>query len=670
MIVSASVRKKGKLRLVLTVLGILLAVPMIGAGILFATFDADAWRTDIAQLLSDKLGRKLTLNGPMRLGMEGGGLALEINDATLANPEWASRPEMAKIGKLALAVKLIPLLHKQLDVAQIIIEDADIQLESQGRHKNWEFAVLRPHTARRAAPMQPQGEITPAAAPESAPIALNIKEFKLKNVRLAMHDDTNGKAQEVKINKLSLDAAGKTALQAEGEFAQQAFTVTLDGAPWQELMTGRNWPFTIAAGFGGNDFAGQGTAGAMATQVDFTEFTLKSAAGSTIDGKVRIALLGRPRINGNIHIDKMQPPAGDQAQAVPSAASGNTSRQESGQNFIFNDQKIDMSELSAADANLHIVIDSITAGDLKLDNLQTDLRLSGGRLELRPFAVNVAGSPVNGRMMLDARPEPAQLEVTLTGQQMDLNPLLQSLGALGVTLGKSDFALDVNSTGGSARNFASNLNGTVKFELASGVLPLALLKLVANDGLQAFLPGVDKIDDLRLSCGSVRFTAQNGVLSSKGILFESNLATIAGAGTVDLRQETINLKFKPQPKDASLGQLTPSLRLAGALTKPSVRLDVAGAAVDIAGSFLGAPIPLGGDNLQVPVVNAGAAGNACTDALDHPVYAATAAPPNSAAGKAAEKGRAFVQDKTKGLVEKLDKALGGENSPLKGLLGQ
>ena len=256
----------------------------------------------------------------------------------------------------------------------------------------------------------------------------------------------------------------------------------------------------------------------------------------------------------------------------------------------------------------------------------------------------------------------AALQLALKGQQMDLNPLLQAAGSLGVSLGKSDLDVDLSSRGDSAHGFASNLAGKMVVQTGKGTIPLQGFKLLSGNLLRALLPGAEAANDLSLTCGTFRFLAERGVLNSNGMLIESNLTTVVGAGSVDLGQESINLNFKPQPKDGALGKLAPSVRVAGALAAPSVMIDAASAATNIAGQFLGANIP-GTGGQQVPVVNPNAPGNPCTDALDHPVYATTNAAPTSAAGVAVEKGRNFVQ-------EKLGKVLGGDKSPFKGLFGQ
>lgn len=660
--------KKSKLGLAFKVLGAIIVLPIVGVGALLATFDADKYRGEIAQMLTEKLGRKVSLDGPMHLSVTHG-LALEINNAAVANPEWASRPEMAKVGKLSLSLKLAPLLHKELAIDSIVLNDADVQLETgKDGAKNWEFELLKSHPAKASQAAAEEKREAKVAAKEQGklPIDLNVNEIKLKNIRFAMHDAAKGKDMVVMIASLVLNAANKTALKLDGSFNQQPFSVKLDGAPWQDLLTNKKWPFQAEAAFAGNDFAGQGTLAQLGTLIDLPSFKLKTMIGSTVDGKLTVNVLGKPTINGTLHIDTIKPPAGGTKSAATTTDAAPEPSPEAtapASKRMFSDAKIDLSALKSANATLSIVIDTIDAGGVQISQFNTNLSLIGGNLALNPISAELAGNPITGHVGLNAAQEPAALQVALAGHQMDLNSLLKSVGSMGVTLGKSDLDVDLRSRGDSAHGFASNLDGKVVLQTGKGTLPLQGLKLFASGLIRALLPGAEAVNDLSLTCGTMRFQAQNGVLNSNGILLESNLTTVVGSGAIDLGQENLNLNLKPQPKDGALGRLAPSVRMAGPLTAPAIKIDAAGSVANIAGEFLGNNLPIGNTGMQVPVVNPNAAGNPCADALDHPVYATTNAAPTSAAGKAVEKGRTFVQ-------EKLGKVLGGDKNPLKGLFGQ
>jgi len=64
-----------------------------------------------------------------------------VTDVALANAAWGSQPQMIKIKKLEVQVRLLPLLFKTVELKHIDLADVDVLLEtnSKGR-KNWEFS--------------------------------------------------------------------------------------------------------------------------------------------------------------------------------------------------------------------------------------------------------------------------------------------------------------------------------------------------------------------------------------------------------------------------------------------------------------------------------------------------------------------------------------------------
>src|ERR1700722_11907614 len=94
----------------LIIIGILIAIAVIGAGVFISTFDANKYRVQVADTLTKKTGREVKLNGPLKLGLSLRGMVLNIRDASIGNPSWASRPQMASIGRFKLAIAVMPLL--------------------------------------------------------------------------------------------------------------------------------------------------------------------------------------------------------------------------------------------------------------------------------------------------------------------------------------------------------------------------------------------------------------------------------------------------------------------------------------------------------------------------------------------------------------------------------
>lgn len=680
--------KKSRFGLLTGLVGAVILVPLVGGGIFLATFNPDQYRAEIADFLSEKLGRKVSLNGTMRLKIAGGP-ALEVNDIVLANPAWASRPEMAKVGQMALAVKLGSLLQspRRLDVERVTLSDTDIQLEtSASGQKNWDFAAKTESAASPAA----QDGVAPADAAPAAkklPLVITLDQLSVKDLRFAMREAGKAQGTELSIKDLSLQARDKTVLAVTGVFNQQPFSANLKGDNWLALLDKRPWAFAAEAKYLDNDFSGNGKVLDMGKALDLADFKLVSSIGSTVTGNLAVKLAGKPSLMGAVAIDAIALPEGKAAPA-PEAPGGepavvpDAAEKTVGSKRLFSEKKFDLAPLRSADAKVDVSIGKITQGKLALENIKTRVDLQNGVLSLPQLTAQLAGNPLMAQLHVNAAP-PQKMDFGLNARDMNLQPLLQAMGHGNVALGKTTLIIESRTAGDSPRLLADNLDGLVLLKVGSSLLPAETLGPVVTNMLKLLSPGSPLATENKVTCGTVRFKAQDGILTSNGILLDTSLATVLGEGTINLRQENLQLTFQPKTKDAKLAALAGPMFVNGPLSKPGFKMDSVGAVASLASAFLGKdlPVPTAKPVLRVPTVNP-AQPDPCTDALDHPTYAPDAAT-NSAAGISLDAGKEAVQGKVKGLSEKLEKAiggekappvlknlLGGEKSPLKGLFGQ
>lgn len=678
--------KRSRFGIISGVLGAVILLPVIGGTVFFLTFNPDQYRAEISDFLSGKLGRKVSLNGAMRLKLAGG-LALEVNDIVLANPAWGSRPEMAKIGQMSLAVKLTPLLQtpRRLDVEKVTLSDADVQLETNAAGaKNWDFPNAHSTQDRKIAGQDaaanPSSNVTKTDAStteggKKLPLDISIEQLIIKNVRFAMLDGGKQKTTEVRIKELSLKAQDKTDLDVTGVFNQQPFNVTLAGAAWQDLLANKAWPFTAQAKFMGNDFSGQGTLYPQVKQIDLADFKLATSFGSHVTGAIKLQMAGvRPEVRGALQIDAVQVPeakpkaeADDAASAAPEGNNAAVAAAPAGRSQLFSDAKFDLSPLKSADVHLDVAIGKIVKGDLVVDNFNTKVNLQNGQLRLPAMTAGVMDNPVSAQLGVNA--SPPTVDFALNAAEMNMQPILQALGHGNVALGRTTVKLDTHTAGDSPRLLADNLDGTMMLKVGSSVMPAELMGPMLTNMIKLLAPASNAATQNKVTCGTVRFNANNGLLTSNGILLDTALASVLGEGTVDLRSEQLKLTFQPQAKDSKLAALAAPMYMSGALNKPAFKMDSVGTLAGLASTFLGKDLPVAGAKpvLRVPVVNAALA-DPCTEALDHPVYAAEAAETATPAHQGgAVLNKLLGGDKAPPILKNI---LGGDKSPLKGLFGQ
>ena len=138
-------------------IGVLTIVFLIAAVYVYLkTYDYNKLKPLVARMVEDATGRKLILDGEINLEI---GLlpSLVVTDVTFANAAWGSRPQMVKIEKIEVQVRLLPLLFKDVQLKRIGLAGVDVLLETDPNGQgNWEF-IAGDRSAGKAGAFKPKG---------------------------------------------------------------------------------------------------------------------------------------------------------------------------------------------------------------------------------------------------------------------------------------------------------------------------------------------------------------------------------------------------------------------------------------------------------------------------------------------------------------------------------
>jgi len=130
---------------------VLLVVLLVAALYLFlATYDYNRLKPEIARAAKDATGRELTLGGDIKLDI-GLSPALAVKDVKFANAAWGSQPQMLTADRIEAQVRLLSLLHRDVEVERIALVGVDLFLETDPAGQgNWDFegATGRSQTLR------------------------------------------------------------------------------------------------------------------------------------------------------------------------------------------------------------------------------------------------------------------------------------------------------------------------------------------------------------------------------------------------------------------------------------------------------------------------------------------------------------------------------------------
>jgi hypothetical protein len=217
------------------------------------------------------------------------------------------------------------------------------------------------------------------------------------------------------------------------------------------------------------------------------------------------------------------------------------------------------------------------------------LDLNAGRARIFDLSAALSGGRVTGALSLDASTKHPPLTVNLSAKGFDYGQFLQGRDIADGVSGKLDATMRLAGAGTSLHAWASSLNGRVDLVGGQGRVRSDLLSAGGAGLINMFSGWREGENDLRLNCVVMRLPVKDGVVGTDAVLVDTAAVTVGVSGTVDLRDEALDLKMTPQAKRTSLMSLAVPLHIGGTLAEPTVGPDPLGTAVGaakIAGMFL------------------------------------------------------------------------------------
>ncbi len=255
----------------------LVVLLIVAIAIVAATFDPNDYKPQIVQLVKDKTGRTLTIEGDIGLKLFPK-IGAEVGKVSLSDPAGTS--EFAGLDQAQVYLALLPLLSRQVVVDEVRVDGLRANLV---KHKdgstNFSDLTGAGEKAESAPPPQP--------AQPSRPVRLDISGVRITNSRLTWKDEGSGNDLAIELAEL------QTGRIAEKTPSKVELTATVKGVqPKVDLKA-------VLAGVLTFDLAGQqyGFKGLDAkltgTALDFSDIALALAGDvEALAAAQRVAVSG------------------------------------------------------------------------------------------------------------------------------------------------------------------------------------------------------------------------------------------------------------------------------------------------------------------------------------------------------------------------------------------
>ena len=510
--------------------GALVAVILMGVLAVALFVDPNAYKSRIAAGVRSATGRELTLTGDIKLSWFPW-LALELGPATLGNPAGFGKEPFATLRHASLRVRVMPLLHKQLEIGRAEIDGLDLRLRKDARGKgNWEDWG---ESSSPASQVNEDGD----AVLELAGVTLrdsrvSLDDLVADHVEVKVGRVAKGVAIPVQLAMVMKTAADGQPMPIEGEFqtsidldaqryrlavVQLAGKVPVEGAPapvsWQfaapvvdlDLATQTLARATFDASFGAAKVAGtvSGTriidapvlnGGFQLQPVSPRELLPQFgvALPATRDSKVLSALSA----SGNFrYADDALVTEELKAKLDDTGLSGRFgwTLATSAMNFDLALDRIDADRYlpppttassSAKTEPFELPVDTLkpltargqlTVADAKfagirLSALRVGIDAHDGQARLAPAQARLYGGQYSGEVNVDTRPATPRvtMQQTLTG--VDIAPLMNDLAQSRRLSGRGNVAMNLTAQGRNSDGLTKTLRGKVTANLTGGAL--------------------------------------------------------------------------------------------------------------------------------------------------------------------------------------------------------
>ncbi|MGC1457974.1 MAG: AsmA family protein [Steroidobacteraceae bacterium] len=617
------------LRLIAIGVGGVVAVLFLGIVAVWLLVNPNDYKDKIVGAVRTATGRELALPGAIKLSVFPW-IALELGPASLGNPAGFPSGEFLSVQHVALRVKLLPLLRRNLEIGRIEIDQPDLRLQENAQGQgNWQdfgqhnvasepgstshsggssifqslagIVVTHAHVSFDTVSINDLNLDVGALAQESSPVG-SASRYALAHLRVAGQLQASPGAAalpfQFSVAALDLDlgaqtlhapdmaaqlATAKLSMTVNGEqiLGKPAFTgtVALEPVNLRELLP--QLGVTLSATRDAQAYSRL----RFSSDFQYVDNSVRlqnlvaQLDDSQLRGSVVIKDIATKATDFNLNLDHIDldryrsPPAAAPAAAAPGKPA-----------------QLPASPLKTLDVHGTFMIGEAKFSGLTLSDVALNLQAQGGLIQLPALKARLYGGLYSGAISYDVRGPAPQLQLNqqLTGVAMA--PLLQDAAKSQRLSGHGNATMTLAGHGPDSEALLNSLTGRFELNLADGAVEGVDLgyEIGAAQALlkQQPLPAGGNTRRTKFDAFRMSATVTDGVARTDDMLVGTPYLRISGQGTTNLVSKALDLQLKatilkapPASPGADLSQLTLAeipVSVTGTADSPKVRPDLQG----------------------------------------------------------------------------------------------
>ena len=573
--------------------------PVILAVLFVAIFGWNWLRGPIERITAEKTGRALVIGGDLKVKFGWPSPRLQAGAVTFANPAWAREKQMIVADAAEIAIDLPQLLMRNIVLPEVRLDRPVVFLEqsSDGR-KNWLLDLNQQDEGARiridrltldqgrlgyddaARKTSIRSELstsnTQPGGAKGAGVAFSAQgQYKGLPLKargtggpvLAMRDESTPYS-------LKIDATvGHTRVRMDGtitsllKFSAMDMRLALNGDSLEQLfpLLGVAFPVTRA-------YTTEGRLVHDGRTWRYEKFSGR-IGDSDIAGVLQVDTGGkRPAMKADLvskvlDFADLGPLIGARPGSVQAAKQAVQAR-------VLPDMPFKTDRWSSVDAEVTLKAATIRRADeLPLENLATHLSLRDAVLKLDPLDFGVAGGHLNAVISLDGRKDPIRAHAQVHAKKILLARLFPTVELSKSSIGQVNGEFDLAGDGNSVGRMLAGASGKVALVVAGGEISKLMMEkagLHLWEMLQLKVTG-DKL--VKLRCAVADFDVKGGTMHAGALVFDTEVTTILGTGSIDLAQEKLDLTLNQRTKNTSPLALRSPIHVRGSFARPEVEVD-------------------------------------------------------------------------------------------------
>ncbi|HCU0525373.1 TPA: outer membrane assembly protein AsmA [Klebsiella quasipneumoniae] len=536
------------MRRILTTLMILLAVIVAGLTSLVLLVNPNDFRAYMVHEVAERSGYQLELDGPLRWHVWP---QLSILSGRMTLTARGAEEPVIRADNMRLDVALLPLLSHQLQVKQVMLKGAVIQLTPKTEAIRDSAAPVVPHDNTLPLAPEDRGWSYDVRQLQVADSVLffqheNGEQVTVRDIRLQMEQDENHRATvdfSGRVNRDQRDLALNFSATVQGGDYPHSLKADFSQLSWQ--LRGAELP--------PDGINGQGSLQASwqedSKTLRFDNLNLM-ASGSTLTGNGSVVLGERPDWSLDLHATTLNL---DSLLASSSPATDSSASQQ-GQSqtrplrpvIADSDEREDYQSLRGFTGRMALSADQLQWRGLNFTQVQSEISNKQGLLTVSKMQGNLDGGQLSLPGTLDARGDMPQATFQPALQNVEIGSLIKAFNYSLSLTGKLSLTGEFSGARIDADDFRRRWQGQAQIQMTDTRTEGLNFQQLVQQAVERStnVRAQENYDNAtRLDAVSSQLTLDNGLVTLNRVQGQSDVMAMTGEGQLDLQKENCDMRF-------------------------------------------------------------------------------------------------------------------------------